>query len=89
MGERRNVGKPAGKRLTARKSHRCEDNIKMCFNETGCDGMDKINLAQDRSKGRRTEENLLANYRPCHTEVTDKREVVLRTTDYRHTRQDR
>jgi hypothetical protein len=29
--------KPEGKRLTARQSHRCEDNIKMGFKETGCD----------------------------------------------------
>jgi len=43
MGERRNVGKPAGKRQTAGQSHRCKDNIKMGFKETGCDGMDMIN----------------------------------------------
>ena len=36
-----------------------------------------VNLAQDRNKWRRTEGNLLANYRPRHKEVTDKREVVV------------
>jgi len=76
MGERRNVGKPAGKRPTGRQCHRCDDNIKMGFKETDCDGKDKNNVAQDRIKWRRTEGNLLANYRPCPTEVKDKREVV-------------
>jgi len=45
----------------------------MDFKETGCDGMDMIHVAQ----WRRTEGNLLANYRPCPTEVMDKREVVV------------
>jgi hypothetical protein len=49
----------------------------MCYKEAGCDGMDMINLAQVRNKWRRTEGNLLANYRPCPTEGTDKREVVV------------
>jgi hypothetical protein len=38
-GERKNVGKPVGKRPTARQSHRCEDIIKMGF-KTVSDGMD-------------------------------------------------
>jgi hypothetical protein len=61
MGERRSVGKPAEKQPTAGQNHRCEDNIKMGFKETGCDGMDMSNLAHDRNKRRHTEGNLLAS----------------------------
>jgi hypothetical protein len=49
----------------------------MGFKETGCEGMDIIHLAEGRIKWRRTERNLLVNYRPCPTEVKDKREVVV------------
>jgi hypothetical protein len=48
LGEKRNgysilVGKPYGKRPL--------DNIKMILRETGWDGMDWIDLAQDRDSG--------------------------------------
>jgi hypothetical protein len=57
MGETRNaytifVGKPEGKRPLGRPSHRWVDNIKMDLTEIGCDGMDFINLAQDRDQWR-------------------------------------
>jgi hypothetical protein len=52
MGEGRGVyrvlaGKPEGKRPLRRPRRRWEDNIKM---EVGCEGMDWIELAQDRDK---------------------------------------
>jgi len=44
------VGKPEGKRLLGRPRRRWEDNIKMDLREVGCEGMDWIELAQDRDK---------------------------------------
>ena len=49
-GERRGiyrvlVGKPEGKTPLGRPRSRCEDNIKMGFQEVGCGGMDWIDLA--------------------------------------------
>jgi hypothetical protein len=53
MGEKRNayrelVGKPAGKRPLGRTRHTWVDNIKLDLREIGWDGMDWIDLAQDR-----------------------------------------
>jgi hypothetical protein len=53
MGERRDVykgfgRKPSGKEPLVRHKHRWEDNIKMDLQEVGCEGMDWIDLAQDR-----------------------------------------
>jgi hypothetical protein len=53
MGEKRNayrilVGKPEGKKLTGRPRRRSVDNIKIDLREIGWDGMEWINLAQDR-----------------------------------------
>jgi hypothetical protein len=44
--ERFLVGKPKGKRPLARPMHRWEDSIKMDLQETGCKGMNWIDLAQ-------------------------------------------
>ena len=44
------MGKPEGKRLPGRPRHRWKDNIKMDFQEVGCEGMDWIDLAQDRDR---------------------------------------
>jgi hypothetical protein len=57
MGEGRNmytvlVGKPEGKRLLGRPKRRWEDGIKMDLRETGCEGVEWINLAQDRDRWR-------------------------------------
>jgi hypothetical protein len=56
MGERRNayrilVGNPEGKRPLGRPRHRWVDNIEIDLREIGCDGMDWIDLAQDRDQG--------------------------------------
>jgi hypothetical protein len=55
MGEKRNayrilVGKPEGK--MGRPRRRWVDNIKMDLTEIGWDGMDWIDLAQDRDRWR-------------------------------------
>jgi hypothetical protein len=57
MEEKRNayrilVGKPEGKRPLGRPRHRWVDNIKMDLREIGWDGVDRIDLAQDRDQWR-------------------------------------
>jgi hypothetical protein len=57
MGAKRNayrilVGKPDGKRSLKRPRHRWVDNIKIDFREIEWDGMDWIELAQDRDQWR-------------------------------------
>ena len=42
------MGKPEGKRLLGRPRRSWEDNIKMDLQEVGCEGMDWIDLAQNR-----------------------------------------
>ena len=42
------MGKPEGKRLLGRPRRRWEDNNKMNLQEVGCEGMDCIEIAQDR-----------------------------------------
>jgi hypothetical protein len=44
------VGKPKGKRPLGRPRHRWVDNIKIDLREIGWDGMDLIDLAQDRDQ---------------------------------------
>ena len=46
------VGKPEDKRRLERPRHRWEDHIKMALQEVGCEGMDWIDLAQDRNRWR-------------------------------------
>jgi hypothetical protein len=46
------AGKPSGKRPLARPRRRWEDNTKMDLRETGWDGMDWIDLAEDRDQWR-------------------------------------
>jgi hypothetical protein len=55
MGEKRNayrilVGNPEGKRPLGRPGRRWVDNIKMDLRETEWDGMDWIDLAQNRDQ---------------------------------------
>jgi hypothetical protein len=57
MGETRNaykilVGKPEGNRPLGRPRRRSLDNIKMHLRKIGWDGMDWIELAQDRNQWR-------------------------------------
>jgi hypothetical protein len=44
------MGKPEGKRPLGRPRHRLVRNIKIDLREIGWDGMDWINLAQDRDQ---------------------------------------
>jgi len=46
------VGKPEGKRPLGRPRGRWEDNIKMDLQEARSEGMDWINLTQDRDRWR-------------------------------------
>jgi hypothetical protein len=46
------VGRPEGKRPLGRPKRRWEDNIKMELRETGIDGANCIQLAQDRVRWR-------------------------------------
>jgi hypothetical protein len=46
------VGKPEGKRPLGRPRHGWVDNIKMDLREIGWDGVDWIDLAQDRDQWR-------------------------------------
>jgi hypothetical protein len=67
MGERRGVyrvlvGKPEGKGPLNRPRRRWEDNIKMDLEEVGCEGIDWIELAQDRDRWRALL-NAVMNYR--------------------------
>jgi hypothetical protein len=57
MGESRGVyrvleGKLEGKRPLGIPRRRWEDNIKMDLQEVGCEGMDRIDLAQDGDRWR-------------------------------------
>jgi hypothetical protein len=57
MGEKRIayrilVGKPKGKRSLGRSRRRWVDNIKMDLKEIGWDGVDWIDVVQDRDKWR-------------------------------------
>jgi hypothetical protein len=57
MEERRGVyrvlvGKPEGKRPLVRPRRRWEDNIKLDLEEVRCEGLDWIDLAQDRDRWR-------------------------------------
>jgi hypothetical protein len=67
MGERRTayrilVGKPEGKRPLGRPRGRWVDNIKMDLREIEWDGMDWIDLVQDRDQWR-TLVNTVMNFR--------------------------
>jgi hypothetical protein len=57
MGDRRGtykilVGKPEGKRPFGIPRHRWEDNMTMSLQEMGWEGIDWIDLAQDRERWR-------------------------------------
>jgi hypothetical protein len=54
-------GEPDGKRPLGRPRRRWEDNVKMEFQEVGCKGMDRIELAQDRDR-RRALVNAVINF---------------------------
>jgi hypothetical protein len=57
MGEERGayrilVGRPEGRRPLGRPRHRWEDSIKMDLREVGWEGMNWIELAEDRDRWR-------------------------------------
>jgi hypothetical protein len=67
MGEKKNaytilVGKPEGKRTLGRPRRRWVDNIKMDLREIEWDGVDWIDMAQDRDQ-RRALVNTVLNLR--------------------------
>jgi hypothetical protein len=67
IGEKRNayrilVGKPEGKRPLGRPRRRWVDNIKMDLREVGWEGLDWIDLSQDRDQ-RRALVNTVLNLR--------------------------
>ena len=67
MGEMRGVYKvfvenPEGERTLGRPRRRWEDNIKMNLQEVKCEGMEWIDLAQDRDR-RRALVNAVINLR--------------------------
>jgi hypothetical protein len=49
-GEKSNVGKPEGKKLLGKPRRRWVDNIRMDLGELGWDGVNWIDLAQDRDR---------------------------------------
>ena len=55
------VGKPERKRPWGRPRRRWEDNIKMDLQEVGYEGVDWIELAQDRDRWRRLV-NMVINF---------------------------
>ena len=56
------MGKPEEKIQLGRPRRRWDDNIKIDVQEVGCEGMDLIELAQDRER-RRTFVNAVMNLR--------------------------
>jgi hypothetical protein len=65
MGEKRNayrilVGMPEGKRPLGRPRRRWADNVKMDLREIGWDGVDWMDMAQDRDQ-RRARVNTVLN----------------------------
>jgi hypothetical protein len=46
------LGKPEGRRPLGKPTRRWEDNIKMKFQEVGCEDMDWLELTQDRDRWR-------------------------------------
>ena len=46
------VGKPEGKRPLGRPRRRWKNNIRMDLQEVGCEGMECIDVAQDRDRWR-------------------------------------
>ena len=44
------IGKPEGKRPVGRSRHRCQDNIKMYVQEIILEGVEWIQVVQDRDK---------------------------------------
>jgi hypothetical protein len=79
-GERRGaygvfVGKPEGRRLLERPRRRWKNNIKMDLYEVGCEGMDWIDLAQDRDR-RRTLVNGVMNLRVSEKGLCPMKSVI-------------
>jgi len=70
LGKRRGVyivliGKPEGKRPLGRPTHRWEDNIKVDVHKVGCEGMDWIDLGQDRDRWRALVNAVMKLRVPC------------------------
>jgi hypothetical protein len=53
------VVKPEGKRPLGRPRRRWEDNTKMDLQEVGCEGMDWIELTQDKDRWRPVENEVM------------------------------
>jgi transposase len=77
------VGRPEGKRPLGRPRRRWVDNIKMDLREMGCDGVEWIDMAQDRDQWRANGKTttLVLFLDSLFTEVW-KRLWTCRKTDY-------
>jgi hypothetical protein len=77
------VGKPKGKRPLGRPRSRWVDNIKMDIRDIGWDGVEWINMAQDRDQWKALVNTVLPYSPPTVSYYVTRRPVQPRTMDLR------